>query len=315
MRCSVRRQTAMPFAGRRVGQVGPIFKGPREMGVNRSHFRTLAVIAAVLMVALTVGGHAFAEGPQPWEMNFQPAATPIAEEAHRFHTHLLWIIAAISVFVLALLIYVMVRFNAKAHPVPSKTSHNTLVEVLWTVIPVLILVGIAIPSFKLMYAADRIEDPEMTIKAIGNQWYWTYEYPDHGNFTFDAVLVPEAELTDPTKRLLETDNRVVVPVDTNIRILTTGSDVIHSWTIPAFHVKIDSIPGHTNESWFRVTKEGTYYGQCSELCGVNHAYMPIMVEVVSKEEFAAWVAEAQKEFARVDEPAAPDSEQLATTGN
>jgi cytochrome c oxidase subunit 2 len=284
------------------------------MGVNRSHFRTLAVVAAVLMVALAVGGHAFAEAPQPWEMNFQPAATPIAERAHEFHTQLLWIIAAISAFVLALLVYVMVRFNAKAHPVPTKTSHNTLVEVLWTVIPVLILVGISIPSFKLMYAADRIENPEMTIKAIGNQWYWTYEYPDHGNFTFDAVMTPEAELTDPTKRLLETDNHVVVPVDTNIRILTTGSDVIHAWTIPAFHVKLDSIPGHTNESWFNVTKEGTYYGQCSELCGVNHAYMPIVVQVVSKEEFAVWVAEAQEEFARVDEPA-PDAQQLAATGN
>lgn len=282
--------------------------------MNRSHFRTLAVIAAVFMVALTVAGYAFAAAPQPWEMNLQPAATPIAEEAHRFHDVLLVIIAAISVFVLALLIYVMVRFNAKAHPVPTKTSHNTLVEVLWTVIPVLILVGISIPSFKLMYAADRIEDPEMTIKAIGNQWYWTYEYPDHGNFTFDAVMTPEAELTDPTKRLLETDNHVVVPVDTNIRILTTGSDVIHSWTIPAFHVKIDSIPGHTNESWFRVLEEGTYYGQCSELCGVNHAYMPIVVQVVSKEEFAVWVAGAQEEFARVDEPA-QDAEQLAATGN
>lgn len=314
MRCSVRRQTAKPFAGTAWGQVGPIFKGPREMGVNRSHFRTLAVVAAAFMVTLAVAGYAFAAAPQPWEMNFQPAATPIAEQAHLFHTRLLWVISAISAFVLALLIYVIVRFNAKAHPVPTKTSHNTLVEVLWTVIPVLILVGISIPSFKLMYAADRIENPEMTIKAIGNQWYWTYEYPDNGNFTFDAVMVPEEELTDPTKRLLETDNRVVVPVDTNIRILTTGSDVIHAWAIPAFHVKLDSIPGHTNESWFRVNEVGTYYGQCSELCGVNHAFMPIVVEVVSKEDFAAWVVKAQEEFARVDEPA-PDAEQLATTGN
>jgi cytochrome c oxidase subunit 2 len=284
------------------------------MGVNRSHFRTLAVVAAVFMVALAIGGFAMAAEPQPWEMNFQPAATPMAEQAHEFHNALLIIIAAISVFVLALLIYVIVRFNAKAHPVPTRTSHNTLVEVLWTVIPVLILVAIAIPSFKLMYAADRIENPEMTIKAIGNQWYWTYEYPDHGNFTFDALMVPDAELTDPTKRLLETDNHVVVPVNTNIRILTTGTDVIHAWTIPAFLVKLDSIPGHTNESWFNVTKEGTYYGQCSELCGVGHAYMPIVVEAVSKEEFAAWVVKAQAEFARVDEPA-PDAAQLAATGN
>jgi cytochrome c oxidase subunit 2 len=284
------------------------------MGVNRSHFRTLAVVAAVFMVALAVGGFAMAAAPQPWEMNFQPAATPMAEKAHEFHNALLIVIAAISAFVLALLIYVIVRFNAKAHPVPSRTSHNTLVEVLWTVFPVLILVAIAIPSFKLMYAADRIENPEMTIKAIGNQWYWTYEYPDHGNFTFDALMVPDAELTDPTKRLLETDNHVVVPVNTNIRILTTGTDVIHAWTIPAFLVKLDSIPGHTNESWFNVTQEGTYYGQCSELCGVGHAYMPIVVEAVSKEEFAAWVVKAQAEFARVDEPA-PDAAQIAATGN
>ncbi len=281
--------------------------------MNRSHFRTLAVAAVAFTVALAAGGFAMAAEPQPWQMDFQPAATPIAADAHHFHDILLVIIAAISVFVLALLIYVMVRFNEKSNPVPSRTSHNTLVEVLWTVIPVMILVGIAIPSFKLMYEADRIENPEMTIKAIGNQWYWTYEYPDHGNFTFDALLVPDAELTDPTKRLLETDHHVIVPVDTNIRILTTGTDVIHAWTIPAFQVKLDSIPGHTNESWFNVTQEGTYYGQCSELCGVGHAYMPIVVEAVSKEEFAAWVVMAQEEFARVDEPA-PDA-QLAATGN
>ena len=270
------------------------------MGVNRSHFRTLAVIAAVLMVALTVGGHAFAEGPQPWEMNFQPAATPIAEEAHRFHTHLLWIIAAISVFVLVLLIYVMVRFNAKAHPLPSKTSHNTLVEVLWTVIPVLILVGIAIPSFKLMYAADRIEDPEMTIKAIGNQWYWTYEYPDNGNFTFDAVMVDEADLQPGQPRLLETDNRIVVPAGQNVRVLVTAADVLHSWAVPSLGVKVDAVPGRLNELWFHINEPGIYYGQCSELCGVNHGFMPIAVEAVTKEAYDAWVTEAQTKFAKVD---------------
>ena len=284
------------------------------MGVSRTLLIALAVVATALGVALGFADLAAAAEPQPWQMGFQPAVTPIAEEAHRFHDALLVIIAAISAFVLVLLLYVMVRFNAKANPTPSKTSHNTLVEVLWTVIPVMILVGIAIPSFRLMYDADRTEEAEMTIKAIGRQWYWSYEYPDHGNFTFDALLVPEAELSDPGKRLLETDNHMVVPVDTTIRILTTGSDVIHSWTIPAFHVKLDSIPGHTNESWFRVTQVGTYYGQCSELCGVGHAYMPIVVEVVAKEDFAAWVAKAQEEFARVDEPAS-DAAQLASTGN
>jgi cytochrome c oxidase subunit 2 len=285
-----------------------------KMAVSRTLVFALAVVATALGLAVGFGDLAAAAEPQNWQMGFQPAATPIAEQAHRFHDALLIIIAAISAFVLVLLLYVMIRFNAKANPTPSKTSHNTLVEVLWTVIPVMILVGIAIPSFRLMYDADRTEEAEMTIKAIGRQWYWSYEYPDHGNFTFDALLVPEAELSDPSKRLLETDNHMVVPVDTTIRILTTGSDVIHSWTIPAFHVKLDSIPGHTNESWFRVTQVGTYYGQCSELCGVGHAYMPIVVDVVSKEDFAAWVAKAQEEFARVDEPA-PDAAQVASTGN
>lgn len=284
------------------------------MGVSRTLVKAIAVALTVLVAALGFADLAAAAEPLPWQMNFQPAVTPIAERAHDFHDALLVIIAVISAFVLLLLIYVMARFNEKAHPVPSKTSHNTLIEVLWTVIPVLILVGIAIPSFRLMYDADRTEEAEMTIKAIGRQWYWSYEYPDHGNFTFDALLVGEDELSDPSKRLLETDNHVVVPVDTTIRILTNGGDVIHAWAMPAFHVKLDSVPGRTNESWFRVTQEGTYYGQCSELCGVGHAYMPIVVEVVSKEEFAAWVAQAQEEFARVDEPAA-NVAQLAATGN
>jgi cytochrome c oxidase subunit 2 len=284
--------------------------GTMEMGVSRKLFLALAIVAA----ATGFAGLAGAAEPLPWQMNFQPAVTPVAEEAHRFHDLLLVIIAAISVFVLALMVYCFVRFNEKANPVPSRTSHNTLVEVLWTVVPVMILVAIAIPSFKLMYYADRIEEAEMTIKAIGRQWYWSYEYPDYGNFTFDALMVPETEVTDPSKRLLATDTHVVVPVDTNIRLLVTGSDVIHAWTIPAFHVKLDAIPGHVNESWFHVTEEGTYYGQCSELCGVGHAYMPIVVEVVSKEAFAEWVAAAQEEYARVDAPAASVA-QLESAGN
>jgi cytochrome c oxidase subunit 2 len=168
---------------------------------------------------------------------------------------------------------------------------------------VLILVGIAIPSFRALYFADRTDNPEMTIKAIGHQWYWSYEYPDHGNFTFDALMVPDEEIKEGQLRLLDTDNAVVVPVDTNIRLLTNSQDVIHSWAVPSFGVKLDANPGQVNETWMRIAREGTFYGQCSEICGVGHAYMPIKVQAISKEAFQAWVAEAQQKFARVGAPA------------
>jgi cytochrome c oxidase subunit II len=260
-----------------------------------------AVLAAMLAMTPLA---ALAASPQPWEMGFQPAATPVMEEIESFHHYLLIIITAIAGFVLLLLLIIVVRFNERTNPVPSKTAHNTLVEVIWTVVPVMILVGIAIPSFKLMYFADRTMNPDMTIKAIGHQWYWSYEYPDNGDFTFDALLVPDDEI-DPSKgqlRLLETDNRLVIPVNTKIRILVTATDVIHSFAVPAFGVKMDAVPGRTNETWTEVTEEGVYYGQCSELCGVGHAYMPIAVEVVSKEKFLAWVEEAKQKFARADAP-------------
>jgi len=259
----------------------------------------LWAISAALM--LLMPGTASA-APEPWQLHFQPAVTPVMEQITSFHHFLLIVIVAITVFVMLLLLIVIVRFNERANPVPSKTSHNTLVEVIWTVVPVLILVGIAIPSFKLMYFADRTEEAEMTIKAIGHQWYWSYEYPDNGNFTFDALLVPDEELKPGQLRLLETDNRLVIPVNTKIRLLITATDVIHSFAVPSFGVKLDAVPGRTNETWTEVTQEGVYYGQCSELCGDNHAFMPITVEVVSKEKFAAWVAEAQQKFARIDEP-------------
>src|SRR5690606_12848505 len=194
---------------------------------------------------------------------------------------------------------------AKRNPEPSRTTHNTLVEVLWTVVPVVILVGIAIPSFKLLYYLDRVEEADMTIKVIGRQWYWTYEYPDHGNFAFDSNMIPEDQIQPGQLRLLEVDNRIVLPVDTNVRILVTASDVLHSFAVPAFGIKKDAVPGRINETWVRVDREGVYYGQCSELCGVNHAYMPIAVEVVSKERFAEWVEKAQAEFAQVEAPQQP----------
>lgn len=257
---------------------------------------------------------ALADQPRPWELGYQRAASPVMDQVESFHGLLLVIITAISVFVLALLLYVMVRFRAGRNPTPSRTSHNTMIEVLWTVVPIMILVVIAIPSFKLLYYADRTSDAGLTIKAVGHQWYWSYEYPDSGNFTFDArVLCRTAEeCTQAAKaggpaplRLLDTDQRVVVPVNTNVRLLTTAVDVIHSWAMPAFGVKLDGVPGRLNETWFRVEREGVYYGQCSELCGVDHAFMPITVEAVSKEKFDAWLKTAQEKFDKVETPAGP----------
>ena len=258
------------------------------------------------LVAGMAGG-ALANEPKPWQMNFQPAASTTMERITDFHNLMLWIITVITVVVLALLIYVMIRFNEKRNPTPSKTTHNTLVEVIWTAVPVIILVLVAIPSFKLLYYGDRVEEADMTIKAIGKQWYWSYEYPDHGNFTFDAFLVDEEDLEPGQRRLLETDTAVVLPVNTKIRLLLTASDVLHSFAMPAFGVKLDANPGQTNETWFEITREGTFYGQCSEICGAGHAYMPIMIKAVSKEAFDAWVEEAKEEFARLDQPDTPDT--------
>lgn len=261
---------------------------------------------AALISSVAPGAAQAADGtpglPTPWHLGMQPTVSPVAREMQHFHDLLLWIIILISVFVLALLIYVMVRFRASANPVPSQTSHNTLIEVLWTVVPILILIVIAVPSFKLLYFADKTAKPELTVKAIGKQWYWSYEYPDNGNFTFDATIVPANEIKPGQQRLLETDNVVVVPVDTNVRLLITAADVIHAWAMPAFGVKKDAVPGRINETWFRAEREGVYYGQCSEICGAYHGYMPIKVEVVSKEAFTKWAAEAKTKFATVDGP-------------
>lgn len=240
-----------------------------------------------------------AAGAEPWQLGFQEAVTPVMEQITSFHNLLLWVITLITIFVLALLAYTCIRFKASSNKVPSKRTHNAMLEVAWTAIPVLILVVIAIPSFKLLYYSDVVEEAEMTIKAIGRQWYWSYEYPDHGNFTFDAFMIADEDIDEAAgqKRLLETDVRVVVPVETNIRLLTTASDVIHSWAMPQFGVKLDAVPGHVNEVWFKVDEPGTYYGQCSELCGAYHGFMPITVEAVSKVDFEAWTKQAQEEFA------------------
>lgn len=239
--------------------------------------------------------------PQPWQMGQQIPATPIMERIHSFHALLLWIITAIVIFVLALLIYACWRFAEKRNPVPSRRSHHTMLEVVWTAVPVLILVIIAIPSFKLLYFMDVEPQTDLTIKATGHQWYWSYTYPDNGNFTFDANIVADSDLQSGQLRLLETDNRLVVPAGVNVRIQTTAADVLHSWAVPQFGVKVDAVPGRLNQLWINVEQPGVYYGQCSELCGVNHGFMPITVEALSKPDFDAWVAEAQQKFARADQ--------------
>ena len=239
-----------------------------------------------------------------WGLNLREGFSPVMRDHVAFHNGLIWLITLISLFVLLLLLIVILKFNAKANPKPSSTTHNTLLEISWTAIPVLILVIMAVPSLKLLYKGDVIPEAHMTIKAIGHQWYWSYEYPDHGNFTYDAWLVQGKEdLEDQSRiftRLLTTDTRVVVPVGKVIRVQVTSTDVIHAWAVPSLGVKRDTVPGRLNETWFQADREGIFYGQCSELCGVNHGYMPIEVHVVSEDEFLKWVEEAKEKFANVN---------------
>jgi cytochrome c oxidase subunit 2 len=245
-------------------------------------------------VAWAACGTASAElgQPAPWEYKLQESASPVMDNITWFHDFLFVLITVITLFVLALLVIVVVKFNAKSNPVPSRTTHNTLIEVAWTLIPVLILVGIAVPSFRLLFEELDIPKADLTIKATGKQWYWSYAYPDNGKFEFDSLLAQ-----DKQPRLLGVDNEVVVPLNKVIRVQVTGADVIHSFAVPAFGIKIDAIPGRLNETWFKATKLGMFYGQCSELCGKDHAFMPIAVRVVSDQDFAAWVETAKKKFA------------------
>ncbi|MGB9115912.1 cytochrome c oxidase subunit II [Bradyrhizobium sp.] len=264
------------------------------MKMSKSQIGRRVLGLMVAGVALVAAGVASAElgQPAPWEYKLQEAATPVMENIITFHNLLLWIITIITLFVLALLIAVVIKFNARSNPVPSGTTHNTLIEVAWTLIPVLILVGIAVPSFRLLFEELDIPKADLTIKATGKQWYWSYAYPDNGKFEFDSLMAQ-----DKQPRLLGVDNEMVVPVNKVIRVQTTGADVIHSFAVPSFGIKIDAIPGRLNETWFKATKTGMFYGQCSELCGKDHAFMPIAVRVVSDQEFAAWVETAKKKFA------------------
>ncbi len=275
------------------------------MVFKKTFLMIAAFVASYFTVAIAVAqdqvpGLHYAE---PGQLGFMQAASPIMEETIAFHNLLMWIITAITIFVTLIMVYIMVKFNAKANPVPSKTTHNTMLEIVWTVVPVIILVVIAVPSFRLLYNQDVIPEADVTVKAIGNQWYWSYEYPDHPDIIFDAnILSDEDAVAAGHPRLLGTDERVVVPVNKVIRVQVTANDVIHAWTIPAFGAKIDAVPGVLNETWFKATKPGLYYGQCSELCGINHGFMPIMVEVVSEAEYEAWLIEAAERFASNDAP-------------
>lgn len=262
--------------------------------------KRLFTLIPALWLGVIAAGPALADGyvarSKPWQIWLQEPMSPSAEQVHDLNLLLFWIEAAIVVFVLAILGYCIVRFSEKNNPVPSKTTHHTLLEVVWTAVPILILVGIAVPSLKVLYFADHTPNAEMTLKVKGNQWYWTYEYPDHGDFEFDSVFVPDDELEEGQPRMLTVDNPVYLPAETNVRLLLTSNDVIHNWAIPSLAVKLDTTPGRVNETWVRINKPGDYYGMCSELCGVNHGYMPIHIKALPKAEFAAWVAKAKQEF-------------------
>ncbi len=273
-----------------------------------------AAFLAMAAMLIAVPGLALAQAPHPWQMGFQKAFSPVGEAVHSLHNLVLIIITVITLFVLGLMVYVMVRFNRRANPNPSRTSHHTLLEVAWTVLPVLILVIIAIPSFRLVYFEDRTHEPDMTVKVTAHQWYWEYGYPDNGNFAIESRMIPTDELKPGQIRLLDVDNQLVVPVGKNIRVLTNSPDVIHSFYVPSLGVQRYAVPGRTIETWFKVTQAGTYYGQCNQICGANHAYMPISIKAVPPAEFATWAAGAKKAADSGQPIPSAGSTQLADAG-
>ena len=269
--------------------------------------RKRLTLVAITLVAILMGGKAALAGlgqPSPWQVGLQQSASPVMDNIIWFHDFLLYIITGIAGFVLVLLVIVMVRFNARTNPIPSRTTHHTLIEIAWTLIPIVILMFIAVPSFKLLFFQLNVPPADLTVKATGKQWYWSYSYPDNGQFEFDSLMLKEGERKEGQPRLLAVDNEMVVPVNKTVRVITTGSDVIHSFAVPSFGIKIDAVPGRINETWFTATREGVYYGQCSELCGKDHAFMPIAVRAVSEQAFSAWVEEAKKKYAREEVPPA-----------
>jgi cytochrome c oxidase subunit 2 len=268
--------------------------------------KRLAAIAAAMTPGLLTSGPALAAGlgqPSPWQLGLQQAVTPVMGDIIWFHDFLLWIITVIAGFVLLLLVIVIVRFNARSNPTPSRTTHNTLLEVAWTLVPVVILVAIAVPSFKLLFLQQTIPPADVTVKATGKQWYWSYSYPD-SKFEFDSLMLQDKDRKADQPRLLAVDNAMVVPVNKVVRVQVIGAEVIHSFAVPSFGIKIDAVPGRLNETWFKAEREGVYYGQCSELCGRDHAYMPIEVRVVSEKEYTAWLEQAKQKYADEDSPRA-----------
>jgi cytochrome c oxidase subunit II len=276
--------------------LGMKYKGSgNDMNMSKGRVGRQVLGLAVAFAAVFASSAVFAGElgqPVPWQLGLQPSGSPVMDNINWFHNVLLVIITCITLFVLGLLVTVMVKFNARANPVPSRTTHNTLIEVAWTLIPVLILVGIAVPSFRLLFLELDVPKADLTVKVTGKQWYWSYAYPDNGKFEFDSLMAQ-----DKQPRLLAVDNEMVVPVNKVVRVQITGADVIHSFSVPAFGVKIDAIPGRLNETWFKAEKTGMYYGQCSQLCGKDHAFMPISVRVVTDQEFSAWIDDAKKKFA------------------
>lgn len=263
------------------------------MSLVRSRLRGLSAAALATPAVLLAAAPALAGQPEPWQMNMQDPASPVMARIFDLHNYITIIMIGIVILVTGLLGYCIWRFNAKRNPTPSKTSHNTLLEIAWTAVPVLILVAIAVPSFRLLYFMDRTQDAEMTLKIVGHQWYWSFEYPDHGDVALDSFMKYPEDLEEGEPRLLAVDTPVVLPTDTNIRIIVTSQDVIHSFAMPALGLKKDAVPGRLNETWVRIEQPGTYYGQCSELCGVNHGFMPAAFKAVPPEEFAAWMGETQ----------------------
>ena len=261
-----------------------------------SHLAGMGVTAAALLASAGAALAGLGE-PTPWEIGMQDAATPVAQDIVAFHDFLLWIITAIATFVLILLFIAIVRFNARANPTPSRTTHNTVLEVVWTIVPVIILATIAVPSFRFLFVQLEVPKPDITVKATGHQWFWSYAYPDNGNFEFQSLMVEDKDLKADQPRLLTVDNEMVVPVNKVVQVLVTGADVIHSFAVPSFGIKIDAVPGRVNDTWFKAEPIGLYHGQCSQLCGKDHSFMPIVDRVVSESDFNAWVAQAKQKFA------------------
>ena len=261
------------------------------------YINCMRLIAYILMI-ISLPALVNAEQPKDWQLGFQKSASQSMTDIVWFHDYMLLpIITAITAFVLFLVIYACIKFRASNNKVASQTSHNTIIEVIWTLVPCFILIVMAVPSFKVLYSQDKIPPADVTVKAIGYQWYWGYEYPDE-NIIFDSYMIEDKDLKANQPRLLSVDNEVVVPVNKNIKVLITANDVLHAWALPSFGVKRDAVPGRINETWFRADRTGTFYGQCSELCGIKHAFMPITVKVVTEEEYKKWLIEAKQKFAK-----------------